>query len=76
MKGIRIFTALTMILRMLLRRRIILISLLVLPFVFLTIVELTAPTRFIPFRLASLDVRVFIRESLKEIALVLWVSIR
>jgi hypothetical protein len=70
MKGIRIFTALTMILRMLLRRRIILISLLVLPFVFLTIVELTAPTRFIPFRLASLDVRVFIRESLKEIALV------
>jgi len=59
-----------MILRMLSRRRIILISLLVIPVVFLTVVELTAPTRFIPFRLASLDIRVFIRESLKEIALV------
>ncbi len=70
MKAMRIITALSMILKMLLRRRIIIISLLVLPFVFLTIVELTAPTRFIPFRLASLDVRVFIRESLKEIALV------
>jgi hypothetical protein len=59
-----------MILRMLFRRRIILIALVVIPVVFLTIVELTAPTRFIPFRLASLDVRIFIRESLKEIALV------
>ncbi len=59
-----------MVLRMLLRRRIILIALLVIPVVFLTVVELTAPTRVIPFRLASLDIRVFIRESLKEIALV------
>lgn len=59
-----------MILKMLFRRRIILISLLVIPVVFLTIVELTAPSRVIPFRLASLDLRVFIRESLKEIALV------
>lgn len=59
-----------MILKMLLRRRIILISLIVIPVVFLTVVELTAPTRFIPFRLASLDVSVFIRESLKKIALV------
>lgn len=59
-----------MILRMLSRRRIIIISLLVIPVVFLTVVELTAPTRFIPFRLASLDVKVFIRESLKGIALV------
>lgn len=70
MNAMRIITALSMILRMLLRRRIILISLVVLPFVFLTIVELTAPTRFIPFRLASLDVSVFIKESLKKIALV------
>jgi len=59
-----------MILRMLFRRRIILIALVVIPVIFLTIVELTAPTRIIPFRLASLDIRVFIRESLKEIALV------
>lgn len=59
-----------MILKMLSRRRIILISLVVIPVVFLTIVELTAPTRIIPFRLASLDFKLFIRESLKEIALV------
>lgn len=70
MSAIRIIIALSMILRMLFRRRIILIALVVIPVVFLTIVELTAPTRFIPFRLASLDVRIFIRESLKEIALV------
>jgi len=59
-----------MILRMLFRRRIILIALVVIPVIFLTIVELTAPTRFIPFRLASLDVNVLIRESLKKIAMV------
>ena len=59
-----------MILRMLLRRRIILVALVVIPVVFLPIVELTAPTRFIPFRLASLDTSVLIRESLKKIALV------
>jgi len=59
-----------MILRMLFRRRIILIALIVLPLVFLTVVELTAPTRYIPFRLASLDLKMFIRESLKQIALV------
>lgn len=70
MSAKRIITALSMILRMLSRRRIIIISLLVIPVVFLTVVELTAPTRFIPFRLASLDVKVFIRESLKGIALV------
>lgn len=66
----RIKTGLSMILKMLFRRRIILIALLVIPVVFLTIVELTAPSRTIPFRLASLDLRVFIRESLKDIALV------
>jgi len=59
-----------MIMKMLFRRRIILIALVVLPLVFLTVVELTAPTRYIPFRLASLDIKMFIRESLKQIALV------
>jgi hypothetical protein len=59
-----------MILKMLSRRKIIIISLIVIPVVFLTIVELTAPTRIIPFRLASLDIKMFIRERLKEIALV------
>ncbi|MDO8928005.1 MAG: hypothetical protein Q7W54_03355, partial [Bacteroidota bacterium] len=70
MNAKRITTGLSMILKMLFRRRIIIISLVVIPVVFLTIVELTAPTRTIPFRLASLDIRTFIRESLKEIALV------
>lgn len=70
MRKRRIITGLSMILRMLFRRRIILLALLVIPVVFLTVVELTAPVRHIPFRLASLDIRVFIRESLKEIALV------
>ncbi|MBW8334827.1 MAG: ABC transporter permease [Prolixibacteraceae bacterium] len=70
MNAKRITTGLSMILKMLFRRRIIIISLVVIPVLFLTIVELTAPTRTIPFRLASLDIRTFIRESLKEIALV------
>ena len=59
-----------MILKMLFRRRVILLLLVVMPVVFLTIVELTAPTRIIPFRLASMDIRVFIKERLIEIALV------
>lgn len=70
MKTERIITGLIMILKMLFRRRIIVIALVIIPIVFLTVVELTAPTRFIPFRLASLDTRVFIREPLREIALV------
>lgn len=70
MRSGRIVTGLSMILRMLFRRRIILIALVVLPLVFLTIVELTAPSRIIPFRIASLDIRMYIRELLKEISLV------
>jgi ABC-type multidrug transport system fused ATPase/permease subunit len=70
MRTKRIITGLSMILKMLFRRRIILIALVALPLVFLTVVELTAPTRYIPFRLASLDIKMFIRESLKQIALV------
>jgi len=66
----RISTGLLMILRMLFRRKVILIALVIIPLVFLTVVELTAPTRHIPFRLASLDLHKFIRESLKQIALV------
>lgn len=70
MRTRRIQTGLSMILKMLFRRKIILIALIVIPLVFLTIVELTAPSRIIPFRIASLDIRIFIRELLKEIALV------
>jgi len=70
MRTMRILTGLSMISKMLFRRKIILIALIVIPLVFLTIVELTAPSRIIPFRIASLDIRIFIRELLKEIALV------
>jgi hypothetical protein len=66
----RILTGLSMILKMLVRRRIILISLVVIPVVFLSGVEMTASQKMIPFRLASLDVKIFIEESQKEIALV------
>jgi len=59
-----------MILKMLVRRRIILIALVIIPLAFLTGIELTASQRMIPFRLASLDVKVFIEESQKQIALV------
>jgi hypothetical protein len=59
-----------MILRMLVRRRIILISLIIIPIAFLTGVELTASSKIIPFRLASLDEKVFIEQSQKAIALV------
>jgi len=66
----RITTGLSMILKMLFRRSFIILALIVIPLLFLTIVELTAPSRTIPFRLASLDIRVFIMKSLKDIALV------
>ncbi len=59
-----------MILKILFRRPVIVMALILIPLVFLTIVELTAPVRTIPFRLASLDIQRFIRESLKDIALV------
>jgi hypothetical protein len=70
MNGLRIFTALQMILRMLVRRRIVLLALGIIPLVFLTGVELTASDRLLPFRLASLDAHILIRETQKSIALV------
>ena len=70
MRTARIYTGLSMIMTMMVRRKIVLISLLVIPVAFLTIVELTAPTMIIPFRLASLSESVFISKSLKDIALV------
>lgn len=66
----RIVTGLQMITIMLLRRRIIWIALLVIPLVFLSIVELTAPTFKAPFRLASIDHKKMIWEPMKHIALV------
>ncbi len=66
----RIITGIMMILKMVFRRRIVIIALLIIPIVFLTIVELTAPVRIIPFRLASLGNMIFINRPLKDIALV------
>lgn len=66
----RIRTGFLMILTMLLRRRIILLALIIIPVAFLTAVELTASQRIIPFRLASIAEKTFIEESQKEIALI------
>ena len=63
MSTLRIITGLSMILRMLLRRRIILIALAVIPVVFLSVVQLTASHDIILFRLASLDESIIIEVS-------------
>jgi len=70
MSGRRIITALSMILRMLFRRRIVIISLAVIPVVFLTVVELTASSKIILFRLASLDKNIFLEQSQKAVSLI------
>jgi hypothetical protein len=70
MSAIRIITGLTMILKMLFRRRIILIALMVIPVVFLSVVEMTASSQLILFRLASLDETVFLEQTLKGVSLV------
>jgi len=59
-----------MILKMLFRRRIVLILLVLMPVVFLSVVELTASAKAILFRLASLDKIVFIEETQKQISLI------
>ncbi|MCX6284924.1 MAG: hypothetical protein NTW31_11905 [Bacteroidetes bacterium] len=59
-----------MILRMLFRRRVVLLLLVLMPIVFLSVVEMTASARMILFRLASLDELVFIKESQKQISLI------
>ena len=66
----RIKTSLFMILRMLFRRRVVILLLVIMPLVFLSVVELTASLKHIFFRLASLDEKVFIEESQKQISLI------
>jgi hypothetical protein len=66
----RIKTGLFMILKMLFRRRVVLLLLVLMPVVFLSVVEMTASAKVILFRLASLDEMVFIRESQKQISLI------
>jgi len=66
----RIIISLYMILRMLVRQRIVLILLLVIPAVFLSIVELTTSERTLQFLLASLDEDVYIEISEKGISFI------
>lgn len=70
MSKTRIFTGLLMILKMLIRRKIVIILLVVIPAIFLSIVELTTTERVLPFLLASLDEEVFIFISTKGISFV------
>lgn len=60
----------SMILKSLLRRRIIFILLLVIPAVFLLVVDLTTSARILPFRLASLEEETFIEISERRISFV------
>ena len=66
----RILTGLSMVLRMLFRQRIVIILIVVIPAAFLSVVELTTTERLLPFRLASLDEKVFIEISEKGISFV------
>jgi len=66
----RIIIGLSMILRMLLRRRIILLALAVIPVVFLSAVHLTTSDNVVPFRLASIDESTVIEASQKGISLI------
>lgn len=70
MKVNRIITGIIMVLRMLFRRRIVIVLLVVIPAVFLTIVELTTSERMLPFLLASFEDDVFVEISEKGISFV------
>ena len=59
-----------MILKMLVRQKIVIILLLIIPAFFLTIVEFTTSDRMLPFQLASLDDDVFINISEKGISFI------
>lgn len=66
----RIYIGLTMILRMLIRRKIVLILILLIPTIFLAIVEFTSAERVIPFQLASVGDQVFIDMPEKSISFI------
>jgi len=70
MTGNKIITGLSMILRMLVRQKIVIILLLIIPVFFLTIVEFTTSDRLLPFQLASLEDDVFINISEKGISFI------
>jgi len=66
----KVITGLSMILRMLVRQKIVIILLLIIPAFFLTIVEFTTSDRMLPFQLASLNDDVFINISEKGISFI------
>jgi ABC-2 type transport system permease protein len=70
MTAYRIFTSLSMILRMLFRRRIAIILLVVIPVVFLSIVEFTTSERVLPFRLSSLSEKTYVEIVERGISLI------
>ncbi|MDX1762525.1 MAG: hypothetical protein R3218_10255, partial [Christiangramia sp.] len=70
MRANKIIIGLSMILRMLIRRKIVIILLLVIPTFFLSVVEFTTSDRILPFQLASLDDEVFINISEKGISFI------
>ena len=75
MKMNKIITGLSMILRMLVRQKMVLILLLIIPTIFLTIVEFTTSERMLPFQLASVGVDVFIDVSEKGISFIFFASL-
>lgn len=66
----KIIKGLSMILRMLVRQKIVIILILIIPAFFLTIVEFTTSDRVLPFQLASLDDDIFINISEKNISFI------
>jgi hypothetical protein len=70
MKWHRIATAFRMSLNMLLRRRIVLIALSLIPLIFLSVVQLTAAEKVIQFQLASLDEPTYVELVQRGISLI------
>lgn len=60
MKKGRITIGIYMIMRMMVRHRIVFVLMVVIPFVFLSVVEATTSERILPFRLASLEDEVWV----------------
>ena len=66
----KITIGLSMILRMLVRQKIVIILLLLIPAFFLTMVQITTSDRILPFQLASVGEEVFVNISEKAISFI------
>lgn len=66
----KIYTGVSMILKMLFRRRIIFLALALLPVLFLTVVEMTASKQMLQFRLAALEKDLYLHQTQRAISLV------